>query len=36
MTLGVASLLGQPKLVLLHDIDAELVIAALQLSWIEH
>src|SRR5436189_2206291 len=29
-------LLGQPELVLLHDIDAELVVAALQLSRTEH
>ena len=33
---GSRPLLGQPELVLLHDIDAELVVAALQLSRIEY
>src|SRR5688500_17803118 len=33
---GSRPLLGQPALRLLHDIDTELVVAALQLSWIEH
>ncbi len=36
MTLGVAPFSGQPELLLLHDIDTELVGAALQLPWIEH
>src|SRR3954464_2057908 len=33
---GARSLLGHPELALLHDVEAELVVAALQLSWIEY
>src|SRR3954465_1979368 len=33
---GARSLLGHPELALLHDVEAELVAAALQLSWIEY